>query len=140
MRNLLLVLVSACLLSGCIAEALTSGHIAFSDERAGNPPAIGTRERALIREYCARRDFARNLSAEESRMASQLRRYDRLPSRLVFRGLPQQLESRLPPLPQPYARVLVGTDVFVVNRRTRVIADLARGVCEPYAAAPAHRR
>ncbi len=135
MRNLLLVLMSAGLLSGCMAEALTSGHIAFSDGAAPGTVEMGAGERAQIHQYCVRRHLARSLSPQERRMVSQLYRDGRLPLRLGYHRLPLSLEDRLPPLPQPYVRVLVGTDVLVINRRTRVIADLARGVCPPSASA-----
>ncbi len=126
-RKQFLVLVSASMLCGCIAQALTSGHIAFSDDGAGAVPRISAHERMVIHDYCANRVRA----AQDSRIASGLRANHRLPPRLAYHNLPTRLESRLEPLPQPYARVIVGTDVLVINRHTRMIVDLARGACEP---------
>jgi len=128
-RKQFLVLVSASMLCGCIAQALTSGHIAFSDDGAGAGavPRISAHERMLIHDYCANRVRA----AQDTRIVSGLRDNHPLPPRLAYHYLPARLESRLEPLPQPYARVVVGTDVLVINRHTRMIVDLARGACEP---------
>ena len=127
MRKQFLVLVSASMLCGCIAQALTSGHIAFSDDGAGTVPRISAHERMLIHDYCANRVRA----AQNGRIVSGLRANRPLPSRLTYHRLPARLENQLEPLPQPYARVVVGTDVLVINRHTRMIVDLARGACEP---------
>ncbi|MHB8345737.1 MAG: hypothetical protein ACYDHM_00880 [Acidiferrobacterales bacterium] len=145
MHRQLLVLVSAFMLSGCIAQALTSGHVAFSDEGVstvnGTVPRIGARERMLIRDYCANRahagDFPRGVL--DQRMISGLRRGHHLPRGLAYRSLPRGLERRLPRLPQPYARVMAGTDVLVINRHNGMIVDLAREVCDPAARLPPDR-
>ncbi len=134
-RNQLLTLVFAFMLTGCIAQALTSGHIAFSDDSDRAVPQIGIHELTQIRDYCANHahagGFRPTRDAQGSHTLSGLRRYDTLPPDLAYRRLPTQLERRLQPLPQPYVRVLVGTDVLVINRRTRVITDLAHGACDP---------
>ncbi len=130
MRNL--VLLSAFLLSGCIAQALTSGNIAFSDGNSGSRPLISSGERAVIHDYCA--SHAGSLPVvrrQDARALSRLHRGGTLPAGIALDRLPQRLERRLSPLPRGYVRVLAGTDVLVVGRRSGVIADLARGVCDP---------
>jgi hypothetical protein len=60
----------------------------------------------------------------------QIARGRRLPDGLEkdLEPLPAVLESRLKPLPQPYARIVIGTNVIIVNARTQQITDVLRDV------------
>ncbi len=53
---------------------------------------------------------------------------DVLPPGLQGRTLPYDLETQLTPLPESYVRVQIGTDVVLLNRKTRVVMDVIYGV------------
>jgi len=58
-----------------------------------------------------------------------LARNDRLPEDVEYQPLPRDLERRLPPLPSPdYVRVRVGTDLLILNKKTRVVIDMVQGL------------
>ncbi len=44
---------------------------------------------------------------------------------------PQELERRLPPLPGTYARVTLGVDILILDRRTQRIIDVVRDILRP---------
>jgi hypothetical protein len=53
---------------------------------------------------------------------------ERLPQDARTRPLPGALDDRLPALPTGYARVIVGRDVLLLERRSHVILDIVREV------------
>jgi hypothetical protein len=53
---------------------------------------------------------------------------ERLPGSVATRPLPYALDRELPPLPSGYARLIVGRDVLLVERRSRTIVDIMREV------------
>lgn len=54
---------------------------------------------------------------------------DRLPAEAVTEALPAELERKLSPLPSPnYVRVRVGQDLVIMDKRTRVVLDVAFGL------------
>lgn len=53
---------------------------------------------------------------------------ERLPQGTPTRPLPRALDSRLPPLPTGYARLILGRDVLIVERRSQTILDIMREV------------
>lgn len=60
----------------------------------------------------------------------QIRRRGTLPPGLRTRPLPRALEARLPPPPPNCVRVLVGTDIVLLNERTRAVLDIIRDVAQ----------
>jgi hypothetical protein len=52
----------------------------------------------------------------------------RLPESVSYELLPRQLEARLPALPADYIRVRVGDDFAIMNKKTRVVFDMAIGL------------
>lgn len=56
------------------------------------------------------------------------KRGNRLPPGLMKGDLPQDLESRLPPLPRNVERVIVDTDVLLIEKGTDIILDVLKGV------------
>ncbi len=84
----------------------------------GMPPGLARRDGDLPPGLAKRRE-----------LPPGLRRHDRLPEDVQYEPLPRELEQRLPPLPSPdYIRVRVGTDFLILNRKTRVVVDLAQGL------------
>jgi hypothetical protein len=53
---------------------------------------------------------------------------ERVPRGVRTRPLPFALDSRLPPLPRGYARVIVARDVLLLERRSQTILDIMREV------------
>jgi hypothetical protein len=47
-----------------------------------------------------------------------------------WRYLPSALEQRLTRLPPEYVRVVVGTDVVIMNVRTRVVFDILEDITD----------
>ena len=47
-----------------------------------------------------------------------------------WRYLPYDLEQRLTRLPSEYARVVIGTDVAIMNVRTRVVVDILEDITD----------
>ncbi len=67
--------------------------------------------------------------AKRKSLPPGLARNDRLPKDIEYERLPRDLERRLPPLPsQDYIRVRVGTDLMILNKKTRVVFDVAQGL------------
>jgi len=58
-----------------------------------------------------------------------LAKNDRLPNDIEYEPLPRDLERQLPRLPsKDYVRVRVGTDLLILNKKTRVVLDVAQGL------------
>ena len=57
-------------------------------------------------------------------LQKQLVRNGTLPPGLQGRGLPMDLERHMHRLPDDYIRVIVGSDIVLMNKRTRVIFDV----------------
>lgn len=125
-------LLSALILAGlqaCALDAATSGRVVVRDRAAAGDVRIDSRDRALIEEYY------RNASKSQPGAAGPTQRRPTLASakgeRLppgAGRALPGELEARLSPLPRPYVRLVVGGDVVLANRETRVISDVLPAV------------
>lgn len=56
----------------------------------------------------------------------KLRRGETYPFGYTWRPLPSDLEARLSPLPKGFIRVLVGTEIGILDIRTRVVVDLLK--------------
>lgn len=67
--------------------------------------------------------------AKRHNLPPGLARNDRLPADVEYERLPRDLERRLPRLPSPdYIRVRVGTDLLILNKKTRVVIDMVQGL------------
>lgn len=129
------VAAAAAALSGCALEAATSGRVAIDDGRGHYADIRFTEhDRRLIEDYYANRPRYKKtppgLAKRGGELPPGLARRERLPPGLRGRGLPERLETRLTPLPWPYARVVIGADVAIINRDTRVVVDVLHDVIE----------
>ncbi len=63
-------------------------------------------------------------------LQKQLARNGTLPPGLQKKcqPFPVELDRRLPALPPDYSRVMIGTNILIVNRKTNIIADVAFNV------------
>lgn len=60
--------------------------------------------------------------------AWRMRHHAPIPPDVAWRQLPYDLERRLARLPDGYVRVIVGTDIGIMNVRTRVVVDLLEDI------------
>lgn len=125
------VVVLAAVMGGCALHAGTSGRVVFDDGPNRVDVSFSQRDRALIERYYASRPKPKKTPpglAKREQLPPGLAKRDRLPPGLRGRGLPEDLERQLSPLPPPYVRVVVGSDVVLMDRHTRVIVDIVRGL------------
>ena len=131
-RFLLLVLLTG-LVSGCATHTLTSGRIVLQDENSVIDVSISDHDRALIRNYYKRykkkrRGLPPGLAKRRGNLPPGLAKRDTLPPGLRGEPLPRALEERLSPLPSSYVRVVIGQDIVLMNKKTRVVFDVIYGV------------
>ena len=128
--KLLSVLFAALVVTGCATHAVTSGRVVVRDDRAAVELRFSDRDRVLIEEHyrAAKPKKAPPGLAKRERLPPGLAKRDTLPPGLRGRLLPRELESRLAVLPAAYARVVIGRDIVLMNRDTRVVVDILYGV------------
>lgn len=131
MSRVLIVLMLAVATTGCATHALTSGRVAIRDDRAAVELRFSARDRALIDDYYRRAPKAKPTPpglARSDQLPPGLARGGRLPPGLQGRGLPSDLERSLAALSAAYVRLVVGRDVVLMKRDTRVVLDAVYGV------------
>jgi len=124
------VVVVALQLTACAANTATSGRVAIRDDRAVIEVGISASDRAVIENYY------RNVKpkpvppglAKRATPPPGLARRDVLPPGLLGRPLPYALDSRLTILPPAVVRVIIGHDIVLLQRDTRVVLDIQYGV------------
>lgn len=124
-------------LSACGSVVATSGQVTFTDNTVRAGIVFSATDREIISRYYANLHPGRGKGhgkktppglAKRGTLPPGLARRDVLPKGLRGRGLPVGLESQLRPLPEPYVRLVIGTDIVIINRHTRVMMDILRGV------------
>lgn len=104
----------------------TAGRVSIQDRDTRLDLAFSDQERHLIHDYY-RRHLPPGL-AKRSQLPPGLAKRSTLPPGLSGERLPKELESRLSRLPEGYARLRVGTDVVLMNTRTRVVFDIVKDI------------
>lgn len=67
--------------------------------------------------------------AKKGGLPPGLAKKQRLPDDVQYELLPRELEARLPPLPSAnYVRVRVGQDFAIMDKKSRVVFDMAVGL------------
>ena len=132
-RILILMLGASVFLGGCATNAITSGAIVIEDEDAAVAVRFTNRDREIIRNYYNRSYKHRKksppgLAKREGNLPPGLAKRDVMPKGLQGRVLPGDLERQLSRLPDGYVRVIVGTDIVLMQTRTRVIIDILRDI------------
>jgi len=122
MRRILAAVLLTAAISGCAAQALTSGRVAIRDDSAAREARFSAQDRAAIQE------FYRNSRKGSGRSASAIVRNEPVPAALSGRALPPQLEKRLSPLPAGVQRRVYGHDVALIQANTRLALDVLYGV------------
>lgn len=142
--------VGALSLGGCVGLADVGGHVSVRGENTQVDVGFNQREREIISRYYADqrdryeddrgyehghgRGHGRNGLppglAKRDRLPPglqrQVKRRGKLPPGLQTHPLPRELQRRLPPVPENYVRVRVGTDIVLMNARTHVVVDLIK--------------
>jgi hypothetical protein len=121
-RRLVTIAVVLPLLAGCAAHVASSGGVVLQDDTHPAHTGFSDRDRRIIMDY-----YQHN-KRDQQASATGLVRRDVLPRTLPSRQLPSALEAQLTPLPAPYMRLEVGSDVVLIDRNTRVIIDIIYGV------------
>jgi hypothetical protein len=109
------------------------------NERGGARIVFTVHDRDVIRDYYQRQNaslppgLAKRNGNLPPGLQKHLERDGTLPPGLQKRvqPFPQELERRLPPLPETYARVTLGVDVLILDRRTQRIVDVIHDLLRP---------
>lgn len=115
---------------GCATGSGTSGKVVVHDENIHVEIAFSDRDRSLIRGYY-RYHLPPGLAKRSSLppgLQKQVMQRGQLPPGLRAKRLPNELEVKLSPLPTGYVRVRIGTDVVLMNTRTKVIVDVIKDI------------
>lgn len=132
MRKVFPILLLVTTVAGCAAHTVTSGRVVVRDDRAVAEPRFHERDRATIERYyraAKAKKMPPRLAKRES-LPPGLARRDILPPGLQGRSLPRELEARLTVLPAAQARVIIGRDIVLMQRDTRVVLDILYGVAD----------
>lgn len=109
------------------------------DGRGGIRVVFSTHDREVIRGYYHDRysnlppGLAKRGGNLPPGLQKHLERDGTLPPGLQKRvePFPEDLEVRLPRLPDTYRRVVLGVDVMILDRRTQRIVDIVRDILRP---------
>lgn len=128
MSRIALVMLWALVGAGCGVHAVTSGRVAIREDHAALH--ISERDRTIIRDYFRAQTAKKTPPglAKREKLPPGLGKRDTLPPGLEGRSLPRDLESRLTVLPAGQARILLGNDVLLIQRDSRMILDILYAV------------
>lgn len=110
-----------------------------SDRDRGGRIIFSVRDRDTIRNYYQDRNsnlppgLAKRNGNLPPGLQKHLERDGTLPPGLQKRvqPFPEELERRLPPLPDTYRRVTLGVDIMILDRRTQRIVDIIHDILRP---------
>lgn len=127
-----LILLIALTAAGCATHAATSGRVVIRDDHAAAAVHFSDRDRAILEEYyrTAKPKKTPPGLAKREALPPGLTKRDTLPPGLQGRLLPRELEARLTVLPAAQARVIIGRDIVLMQRDTRVVLDILYGVAD----------
>lgn len=125
---LVLLTAAATLIGGCESSPRYADVGVYGKDYAARVVFTDS-DRVMIRDYY--RNYYRGLPpglAKKGKVppghAKKLYRDQPLPPGLQWQALPADLDRRLSRLPENFVRVTVGTDVAIMNNKTRVIMDV----------------
>lgn len=119
----LFVSISTLLLSGCFA--VQSVKVKTHSPSVSTSLYFSDHDRSRIRGYYLyNKPHKKHLPPGHRKAYKKRFQLHRpLPPGLSYHRLPMDLERRLPPLPSGYVRVIVGSDIVIMNANTRIIYD-----------------
>lgn len=120
-----------CALAAGAAHATVRMEQVYPGIAAANPTErailFSGEDRQTIDHFFRRQNAQRDANGAKARREPLLIR-ERVPQGVPTRPLPHALNHQLPPLPPGYARVILGRDVLLVERRSHTILDIVREV------------
>lgn len=130
-RRFMIGALAALASSGCVdSRTSTRGAVTVRDEHGRVTLVFSDRDRDEIYRYY-RRSLPPGLAKRDTLppgLRKQLARNGTLPPGLEGQRLHRDLEMHLSPLPRGYIRLRVGTDVLLLDERTRVILDIVSDI------------
>jgi len=135
-----MVIVAVAILNACVVSPeIRSASIGLSGHGSHMQVIIDNDDRTLIRNYYEGRQYPKKKHkdlppglAKKKKLPpglqKQLHRNGELPPGLKGRRLPHELEHKLSTLPKGYVRLIVDSDIVVINENNRVIVDLMAGI------------
>lgn len=130
---LLAGLMSA-LMAGCVSEP-RYGEVVVREPHVSMRVVFTDYDRRLIREYYEPRYH--KLPPGQAKKgwippghAWRVRSNQPVHEEAYWRYLPYDLDQRLSRLPPEYVRVVIGTDVAIMNTRTRVVVDVLEDITD----------
>ena len=132
MLQKILILLLALMAAGCATHAATSGRVVIRDDHVAATAHFSERDRVILEEYyraAKSKKTPPGLAKRES-LPPGLAKRDTLPPGLQGRLLPHELEARLTVLPASQVRVIIGRDIVLMQRDTRVVLDILYGVAD----------
>jgi len=110
-----------------------------SDSRGGVRIVFSVHDRDIIRDYYRERNsnlppgLAKRNGNLPPGLQKHLERDGTLPPGLQKRvqPFPDDLDRRLPRLPEGYGRVTLGVDIMILDRRTQRIVDIVHDILRP---------
>lgn len=138
MKSRLLVVLLAAVLAPALIGCETSpryGEVAVREPHFAVRVVFTDQDRHLINNYYAPR--YRSLPpglAKKDRLppghAWRARPNQPIHEDAYWRYLPYELDQRLSRLPPEYVRIVIGTDVAIMNTRTRVVVDILKDITD----------
>ncbi len=107
----------------------TRGEVRAHDRDYDVRAVFSDKDRAVIQNYyrASYRGLPPGL-AKQGKVppghAFKLARGQGIPPGIAWKSLPTDLEKRLSRLPDGYVRIMIGTDLGILNTRTRVVLDV----------------
>ena len=136
MYKYLLFALSGLMFSGCAAHTATSGRVEIKDDSAATTGRVAAKDnsaatvarfsagdRAVIENY-----YRKSAPAKTSPGSLPLLKGGWLPNDIGAEPLPPALERKLSPLPSSHERQKVGRSVVLIEKKSRVIADVLYNV------------
>ena len=133
MKYTMCILIITVVLTGCTNIPLnTSGRVMARNEIGQVDIRFSDQDRRLIQDYYRRPAQSKKtppgLAKRGGNLPPGLAKRGTLPPGLQGRGLPGDLETSLVRLPAGYVRLLIGADIVLMHRDTRVVFDIIYGV------------
>lgn len=136
-RHLVVVLLALPAIAAA-GDVSVSGRVSARDANTSVDIVFSNAEKVAIRNYYAPEDAGPKKEkkhkktppglAKKGGLPPGLAKRQRLPDAVRYEVLPRELEARLPPLPTDYIRVRIGDDFAILNKKTRVVFDMALGL------------
>jgi hypothetical protein len=122
------------------ADVSVSGHVSVKDQHTSVDVVFTNSDKAVIQNYYhAQREESKSKGkhgkkvppglAKKGGLPPGIAKRQRMPEDVHYEFLPRELEANLTPLPSPnYVRVRVGQDFAIMDKKSRVVFDLALGL------------